>query len=174
MTNWPTHDNRAYAIRHSYFPRWSILIDADTIFSLAQMEHFHWAGDPYHRQFFCSFEPDLRESIQKTLPNPLPPHSSHLFQALDLSLFGITKRLLARLNKMEGLNVQSDQIGGMVCSFMSAATSANIVKTFLRAGISLVVDDNDLLCRIDPEKIIGMSAFKRCIDAGHRSLRRDR
>jgi hypothetical protein len=44
------------------------------------------------------------------LPLPLPMHSSNQLQALDLSIFGVTKRHILRMNKMENLNVQSKHI----------------------------------------------------------------
>jgi hypothetical protein len=86
----------------------------------------------------------------------LPPHSSHILQTLDLSIFGITKRLLSRANKMEKLNVQPSRIAGVVNSFMSAAVPHNIIQTFLRAGISLIVDQGLILCCIDAERIQSM------------------
>jgi hypothetical protein len=67
---------------------------------------------------------------------------------LDLSIFGITKRLVARVNRMESMNVQTDHIAKVVCSFMAAATPVNIVKTFRRAGICLVLDDDIVRCRV--------------------------
>jgi hypothetical protein len=89
----------------------------------------------------------------RVVPFYLPPHSSHLLQALDVSLFGITKRLLSRANRMEALNVQSGHIAGIVCSFMSATTPLNVIQTFRRAGITVVVDSGSLLCYVDPDRI---------------------
>jgi hypothetical protein len=37
----------------------------------------------------------------------LPPHSSNQLQVLDLSIFGLTKQVITRVNHMEGVNIQS-------------------------------------------------------------------
>jgi hypothetical protein len=81
---------------------------------------------------------------------PLPPHSSNQLQALDLSLFGVTKRLMARVNRMETVNVQSKHIAQVVCAFLSAATPLNIVASFRNAGIGLVVDQDMVRCQVQP------------------------
>jgi hypothetical protein len=83
-------------------------------------------------------------------PLPLPPHSSNQLQALDLSIFGVTKRHIQRINRMENLNIQSKHIAQVVCSFMAAATPVNVVRTFRNAGIVLVVGNTRLFCRVDP------------------------
>jgi hypothetical protein len=90
--------------------------------------------------------------VHGLLPLPLPPHSSNQLQALDLSIFGVTKRHLARVNRMEGLNVQSKHIAQVVCAFMAAAVPVNIVQTFRNAGIVLVVADNQLFCKVEPAR----------------------
>jgi hypothetical protein len=71
---------------------------------------------------------------------PLPPHSSNQMQPLDLSTFGVTKRLIARVNRMETVNVQSSHIAQVVSAFMSASSPLNVVGTFLSAGIALSLD----------------------------------
>jgi hypothetical protein len=83
----------------------------------------------------------------------LPPHSSNQLQPLDLSVFGITKRRLARVNRMEALNIQSDHIAQVVCAFMAAAIPINVVGSFKNAGIALLNDEGSLLCYVNPEAI---------------------
>jgi hypothetical protein len=83
---------------------------------------------------------------------PFPPHSSNQVQPLDVSTFGITKRHIARVNRMENVNVQSRHIAQVVCSFMSAASPINIVGTFRHAGIALTIaPDRTLFCRVCTE-----------------------
>jgi hypothetical protein len=83
---------------------------------------------------------------------PLPPHSSNQIQPLDLSTFGITKRHIARVNRMENVNIQSTHIAQVVSSFMSAASPLNVVGTFRRAGIRMRLDsDGRLVCIVSPE-----------------------
>jgi hypothetical protein len=67
-------------------------------------------------------------------------------QPLDLSAFGMTKRLISRVNRMEAVNVQSLHIGQVVGSFMSAGSPPNIVGTFRIAGIRLALQDGTLVC----------------------------
>lgn len=83
----------------------------------------------------------------------LPPHSSNQIQPLDLSTFGITKRHIARVNRMETVNVQSRHIAEVVSSFMSAASPMNVVGTFASAGITLTLSpEGRPLCRVCPER----------------------
>jgi hypothetical protein len=86
------------------------------------------------------------------VPLPLPPHSSNQVQALDLCIFGVTKRHIMRINRMETLNIQSKHIAQVVCGFFAAATPVNIVQSFRNAGIGLIVQDGRLLCKIDPSQ----------------------
>jgi hypothetical protein len=78
----------------------------------------------------------------------LPPHSSNQTQPLDLSTFGNTKRLLARANRMERMNIQSLHIAHGMSTFMSAASPLNLVTTFRNAGINLTIADEKSICRI--------------------------
>jgi hypothetical protein len=83
---------------------------------------------------------------------PLPPHSSNQVQPLDLSTFGITKRLIAKVNRMETVNIQTSHIARVVSNFMSAASHLNNVGTFRSAGIARILGPNDILfCAVCPE-----------------------
>jgi hypothetical protein len=94
---------------------------------------------------------EICESNQ-ILPIFLPPHSSNQLQVLDLSVFGVTKRIITRINCLEAVNVQSKHISDVVNAFFAAAIPINIVKSFRRAGISLIVDpDEHVICQITPE-----------------------
>jgi hypothetical protein len=84
---------------------------------------------------------------------PLPPHSSNQVQPLDLSTFGVTKRLIARVNRMENVNVQSAHIAQVVSAFMSASSPLNVVGTFLSAGIALSLGAGGrFFCRVARER----------------------
>jgi hypothetical protein len=73
------------------------------------------------------------------MPLFLPPHNSNQPQPLDLSVFGLTKRLLIRVNRMEKLNIQTQHVGQVVCAFMSALVPLNVAKSFRNAGIDLSI-----------------------------------
>lgn len=82
-----------------------------------------------------------------------PPHRSNQLQPLDLSLFGVTKRLLAQMNRLEAVNIQTRHIAQVVSAFMSAATPTNIVKTFSLSGMALIVDSEGILrCQVRPDR----------------------
>jgi hypothetical protein len=81
----------------------------------------------------------------------LPPHGSNQTQLLDLSTFGIAKRLLPSVNRTETVNSQSLHIAQVVSTFMSAASPLNVVATFWNAGINLAIADEELICRITPK-----------------------
>jgi hypothetical protein len=92
-------------------------------------------------------------SINNIEPIFLPPHSSNQLQPLDLCLFGVTKKLIQRVNQLETINLQSYHIVRIVNGFMSASVPLNIVESFANAGISLLLDpeDRQLYCHITPE-----------------------
>jgi hypothetical protein len=85
------------------------------------------------------------------LPICLSPHSSNQTQDLDLSRFGVNKRLIVRINRLDIMNIQSFHIAQVVCSFMSAANPSKVVQSFKNAGLSLIIADEQLLCMVTPE-----------------------
>jgi hypothetical protein len=95
--------------------------------------------------------------LYRVVVRPFSPLSkskplSNQLEVLDLSVFGVTKRIITRINCLEAVNVQSKHISDVVNAFFTACTPINIVKSFRRAGISLLVDqDERILCQITPE-----------------------
>jgi hypothetical protein len=85
---------------------------------------------------------------QNIIPIFLPPHPSNQRQTLDLSIFGTTKRIISRANRLEEVPIQIFHICRVVCSFLSAAMPINIVQSFNNAGISLVKDSPTILCTV--------------------------
>jgi hypothetical protein len=98
--------------------------------------------------------PEFREicAAERMIPFYFPPHSSNQLQPLDLLIFGVTKRLLTRFNRLDSVNIQTSHIAQTVCSFMSAATPLNILKTFSLSGICVIIDDDILRCQLRIEK----------------------
>jgi hypothetical protein len=83
----------------------------------------------------------------------LPAHSSNQTQALDLSIFGLTKSILNRVNRLDSVNIQSSHIAAVLSAFQSSATITNIVKAFSNGGITIVKNEDPLLqiiCKVDP------------------------
>jgi hypothetical protein len=88
----------------------------------------------------------------RIVPIFLPPHSFNQLQVLDLSLFGVTKRLIAHVNRMEGVTVQTMHVSDVVNAFIAACTPINVVKSLRNAGISLLSDEtHEIICQITPE-----------------------
>jgi hypothetical protein len=83
----------------------------------------------------------------------IPPHSSNQLQMLDLSIFGVTKRHIARVNKLERVNIQTNHIHEILQGFYASATPANIVASFRNGGVSLFMDveTRAILCKITPD-----------------------
>jgi hypothetical protein len=90
--------------------------------------------------------------VNHVVPCYFPLHTFNQFQPLDLSLFGITKRLIARANKLDAVNIQTKHLSSVVCAFLSAAVPLNIVKTFAFSGIYLGTDAGTLFCTIRPDR----------------------
>lgn len=80
-----------------------------------------------------------------------PPHASNQLQVLDLLIFAITKRYLAKANRLESTNIQSEHLINILQSFYQAANPPNIIASFRNSGISVVYEDGILLVRITPE-----------------------
>jgi hypothetical protein len=85
----------------------------------------------------------------------ITPHSSHLSQMLDVSLFGVTKLAISKLNRSRKKYVQMEQISDVVESFLKSSSPRNIVTSFRMAGISLVRDEqsNVFIC-VTPETAV--------------------
>jgi hypothetical protein len=99
------------------------------------------AGDDFHA--LC-----VESGVELVL---IPPHSSNQLQMLDLCVFGVTKRLIARTNKLEKCNVQTAHIVSILNGFNAAACPYTIGASFKNAGISLIMDDaRTLRCQIRP------------------------
>jgi hypothetical protein len=65
----------------------------------------------------------------------VPPHASNQVQPCDLCVFGITKRLITKLNRAPDGNIQSLQIAKLVSAFHSACNPLNVIASFRNAGI---------------------------------------
>jgi hypothetical protein len=76
------------------------------------------------------------------VPVFIPSHSSNQIQPCDLCVFGVTKRLIVHLTKLDEMNVQSIHIAKLLSAFHSACNPVNVVASFRNAGIS---------CRFGPE-----------------------
>jgi hypothetical protein len=99
----------------------------------------------------------------------LPPHSSNQLQMLDLCVFGVTKRLIARLNKLDKrFNVQTSHMVDILTGFHQAASPSTIVASFRNAGISLVMDSERVVrCQISPDTVrclLDKSALEKLIN----------
>jgi hypothetical protein len=72
---------------------------------------------------------------------------------LDLCTFGLTKRHIEKVNKLETANVQTSHIHPILQGFYSTATPAKIVTSFRNGGVSLAMEDGTgtLSCKVTPE-----------------------
>jgi hypothetical protein len=68
------------------------------------------------------------------VPLSTPPHSSHQFQPCDLCVFGVTKPLIVRLNKLDEMNVKSIHIAKLLSAFHSACNPVNVMHRFEMPG----------------------------------------
>jgi hypothetical protein len=60
--------------------------------------------------------------------------------------------LIARINKLEQVNVQTNHIVWVLDGFMVAAVPHNIVVSFRNTGVSLLLDDDRVIrCMVSPE-----------------------
>jgi hypothetical protein len=124
--------------------------------ALKKRRHIHsYAGSAFMMLDNCSgrTSEDFRGLCAHNMIIPifLPPHSSTHTQILDLSIFGLTKRIIARVNRIDTCNIQRFHIASVVCSFESAANPMKISQSFQNAGMSLMTIDDRLFCTVTPE-----------------------
>jgi hypothetical protein len=124
---------------------------------IQRRKRYKYTGPAYLIMDNCSAHTsgDIFERLCQELciiPVFIPPHSSHMLQMLDLSLFGITKRAIAQLNKRRKRYVQMKHIADIIEGFLKAATPGNIVASFRKGGISLVRDDHQrIFTKVTPD-----------------------
>jgi hypothetical protein len=72
---------------------------------------------------------------------------------LDLSIFGATKKLIARMNDNDFHDVQNDHIVKVLDSFASACAPNKIVQSFKLGGLSLLMEEGTrtIRCLVTPE-----------------------
>lgn len=93
-----------------------------------------------------------------------PSHTSNIFQALDLSFFGILKRNIAKENQYNCEEILSKQIFEIIQSYEKTATSLNIRSSFLKAGIKYNVSEKPIRLMIDENIMRENEGFKEIWD----------
>jgi hypothetical protein len=74
---------------------------------------------------------------------------SNQLQAFDLSILGLTKGHVARVKRIESLNVQSKHVAQVACAFMAAARLVNLIQSFRTAGIAVIAQDGNVFCQLE-------------------------
>jgi hypothetical protein len=83
----------------------------------------------------------------------IPLHSSNQVQPLDLCVFGVTKGLMARLNKSGEGTGQSVHIAKLVFAFHSTCRPVNMIASFRNAGIISPLEQTGIpVCYIDKKQ----------------------
>ncbi|OHT08942.1 hypothetical protein TRFO_22367 [Tritrichomonas foetus] len=88
-----------------------------------------------------------------------PPHTSHIFQVLDVSIFGILKNYLKSLPHKASLHVQVDLCWRTFRAFELATCSTTIRSAFEKTGF-IIQHTNSKKIEINEEKIRNSSDFK--------------
>lgn len=99
---------------------------------------------------FDSLDVLTRENVKVVY---MPPHSSHLLQALDVTLFGLFKKEL-QYNKLTFSEdkVFNTQVLNLFSTWQKTSTSNNIIQTFKDIGMKNVCnEDFDIVCQVIPQ-----------------------
>jgi hypothetical protein len=84
---------------------------------------------------------------------PIPAHASNQIQPCDLCVFGLTKRLIRRLNTTGDGNIQSVHIAKLVAAYHSACNPVNVIASFSNAGIIARLNDEGIpVAMVDVEQ----------------------
>ena len=88
-----------------------------------------------------------------------PSHTSNIFQALDLSFFGILKRNKGKEDEFLTEDELTKQILDIIQAYEKTATSLNIKGSFSKAGIVYLVDEKPYRISIDEETLRNNKGF---------------
>lgn len=89
-----------------------------------------------------------------------PSHTTNLFQALDLSLFGVFKRNKNKLDTETTNKSLEETAINVIKAYEQIATIFNILGSFKRAGIGQDMNSNPKRIKIDVEQIVTNPGFK--------------
>jgi hypothetical protein len=99
---------------------------------------YHYSGSEFLLLDSCSahFGPELSALLNQSNLHLLyiAPHSSHLLQCLDMSVLGITKRLMTNIHQTENVTIQTSHIIQLMNGSFAAPVLANIIKPFQECG----------------------------------------
>jgi hypothetical protein len=98
----------------------------------------------------------------------LPLHSPNQIQPLDLSAFGMTKWLMAQINRIEAVDIEAAHAAQVTNEFMPESSLLSIIEMFQSAGIVLWLGtEGKLYCRVWPERaqclVVGFNLAERLV-----------
>lgn len=109
----------------------------------------------------CHVTPEVKAILAQNcvLMFCFPPHTTNIFQPLDLVLFGVIKNILKNLERDSEVNKQAGFAAELLQAFEKAMTSANIRGAFERAGMVLNTENDPCTLEFNPEKLNQNSQF---------------
>jgi hypothetical protein len=93
-----------------------------------------------------------------------PPHTSHLFQMLDLPTFGLMKSKLKETHLLAKLHPSADHLVRTLQSLKHACISSSVRAAFQKAGFDIVMEGEDPKLSFNSEKIQNSDDFKELWD----------
>ena len=84
----------------------------------------------------------------------IPPHSSHLFQPLDLITFSVSKNEIRSVTSRYERKSQLDRIARVLIAFERSTISENNRNAFYRAGLEIDTSTNPNVARVNEEKLL--------------------
>jgi hypothetical protein len=91
-----------------------------------------------------------------------PPHSTHVFQPLDLTIFGGLKAILRNYHEEHSLSAQAETINKIINAAQDSTTKHKIIAAFRRAGILLECNASGQFIEIDVTRIQEGCAKIKC------------
>jgi hypothetical protein len=82
-----------------------------------------------------------------------PPHSTHIFQMLDLVVFGVMKHYKSTLKKANNIHPVADHLHRAFRAFELATVSSTIRASFEAAGFNYIIGENGYVLQVNVEKI---------------------
>ena len=159
-------------INSEAYEQWILQVILPYVMTAQDMTREWYQGPTYVLQDGCRAHKLTPQLISRCCNRiefiKLPPHSSHLVQPLDLSLFSAQKRYKSRIRlpqRFGDLDEQSRNAILIVDSLRMATTPRNVVASFSDAGITvtfdIVGDTCRLLANVDVSRTSKVQAFLR-------------
>jgi hypothetical protein len=119
----------------------------------------------------CSNDVLTKLSRHGVLVITYPPHTSHLFQVLDILLFGILKRAKKYQRRDDTMRREVDHVLRLFRAYEQATASSTVRASWVKTGFDYEKRDGATYLAVNEAKIRGAPAFREVWAFDHQLAR---